>query len=362
VCITMSKVHLLYCFNMDHRKLPGTNIEVTSICLGTMNWGQQNTEAQAHEQLDYAIEHGINFIDTAEIYPIPPDKTKQGTTEGYLGSWLKKTGKRKDLIIASKVAGMMQKGSMGTREGGTLTRDSIRAAVDGSLKRLGTDYLDLYQVHGPDRITNVWGRYGVEDVDTSQDGAPIEETLSALTELVKEGKVRAIGVSNESPWGLMQYLNLAREKGLTKISTIQNQYSLLSRKFEIGLSEMCLRENIGLLPYSALSMGSLTGKYLGGARPAGSRLALTDRNAHYNPPQSQAAIQRYVDLAKKYSLDPAAMAIAFATSRPFTTSTIIGATSVEQLAVDIEGGNITLPEELLKEIADVHREYPNTHA
>jgi len=327
-----------------------------------MNWGQQNTESQAHEQLDYATAHGINFIDTAEIYPVPPQRDLQGTTEKYLGSWLAKSGKRKDLIIASKVACMLQKNSIGTRQASGLTRAEIREAIDGSLTRLGTDYVDLYQVHGPDRLTNVWGRYGVEDVDASQDGAPIEETLSALTELVKEGKVRAIGVSNESPWGVMQYLNLAREKGLAKISTIQNQYSLLNRKFEIGLSEMCLRENIGLLPYSPLSMGSLTGKYLGGARPAGSRLALTDRNAHYNPPQSQVAITRYVDLAKKYGLDPAAMAIAFTVSRPFTTSSIIGATSMEQLAVDIEAGNLTLSPEIMQEIADIHREMPNTHA
>ncbi|MCX6819684.1 MAG: aldo/keto reductase [Candidatus Adlerbacteria bacterium] len=347
---------------MQKRTLPNTDMKVSAICLGSMNWGQQNTESQAHEQLDYATGHGINFIDTAEIYPVPPQRDLQGTTEKYLGSWLAKTGKRKDLIIASKVACMLQKNSIGTRQASGLTRAEIREAIDGSLTRLGIDYLDLYQLHGPDRLTNVWGRYGVEDVDTAQDGASIEETLTALAELVKEGKVRAIGVSNESPWGVMEYLRLAREKGLPRISTIQNQYSLLNRKFEIGLSEICLRENVGLLVYSALSMGSLTGKYLGGARPAGSRLALTDRNAHYNPPQSQAAIARYVDLAKKYGLDPAAMAIAFATSRPFTTSTIIGATTLEQLAVDIEAGNISLPAELMEEIAVVHRELPNTHA
>ncbi|OGC88600.1 aldo/keto reductase [Candidatus Adlerbacteria bacterium RIFOXYC1_FULL_48_26] len=347
---------------MQYRKLPGTDMEVSAICLGTMNWGQQNTEEDAHAQLDYATAHGVNFIDTAEIYPIPPDRTKQGTTETYLGSWLKKSGKRKDLIIASKASCMLQKNSMGTRTAVGLTRADIREAIEGSLLRLGTDYLDLYQMHGPDRITNVWGRYGVEDIDTSQDGAAIEETLSALAELVTEGKVRAIGVSNETPWGIMQYLNVAREKGFPRISTIQNQYSLLSRKFEIGLSEMCLREHIGLLAYSALSMGSLTGKYLGGARPPAARLTLTDRNAHYNPPQSQVAIQRYVDVAKKHGLDPAAMAIAFATSRSFTTSTIIGATTLEQLAVDIEAGNITLSPEVMSDIADIHREMPNTHA
>lgn len=347
---------------MQYKVLPGTDIEVSSICLGTMNWGQQNTEEDAHAQLDYATAHGVTFIDTAEIYPIPPDASKQGTTEKYLGSWLKKRGNRDGLVIATKVAGMHQKNSMGTRTATNLSRADIRDAIEGSLLRLGIDYVDLYQTHGPDRFTNVWGRYGVETVDTSQDGAAIEETLSALAELVKEGKVRAIGVSNESPWGVMQYLNLARERGLPKISTIQNQYSLLNRKFEIGLSEMCLRENIGLLPYSPLSMGSLTGKYLGGVRPPGARMTLTDRNAHYNPPQSQTAIERYVNVAKKHGLDPAAMAIAFAASRSFVTSTIIGATTLEQLAVDIEAGNITLSQEVLNDIADIHREMPNTHA
>lgn len=347
---------------MDYRTLPGTDIQVSAVCLGTMNWGQQNTEADAHAQLDYATSHGINFIDTAEIYPIPPQRELQGTTERFLGSWLAKSGKRKDLIIASKVACMQQKNSIGTRNATGLTRADIREAIQGSLERLGTDYLDLYQLHGPDRITNVWGRYGVESVDTTQDVAPIEETLGALAELMQEGKIRAIGVSNESPWGIMEYIRLSREKGLPRISTIQNQYSLLNRKFEIGLSEMCLRENIGLLPYSTLSMGSLTGKYLGGARPAGARLTLSDRNAHYNPPQSQIAIQRYVDIAKKHGLDPAAMAIAFTISRPFTTSSIIGATTLEQLEVDIAAGDLKLSDAVLQDIADTHREMPNTHA
>ncbi len=327
-----------------------------------MNWGQQNTEEDAHAQLDYAAAHGVTFIDTAEIYPIPPDRSKQGTTEKYLGSWLKKSGKRGELVIATKVAGMQQKNSIGTRNATNLSRSDIREAIDGSLSRLGVDYVDLYQLHAPDRIANFWGRYGVESVDTSTDGAPIEETLSALDELVKEGKVRAIGLSNDTPWGVMEFLRLSREKNLPRISTIQNQYSLLNRKFEIGLSEMCLRENIGLLPYSPLSMGSLTGKYLGGARPPGARLTLTDRNAHYNPPQAQAAIERYIDIAKKHGLDPAAMAIAFTAGRSFVTSSIIGATTIEQLAVDIEASNLTLSQDVMDEIATVHREMPNPHA
>lgn len=347
---------------MKYRILPNTDIEVSSICLGTMNWGQQNTEAQAHEQLDYAIAHDVNFIDTAEIYPVPPQRDLQGTTERYLGSWLKKSGKRKDLIIASKVASQHQKGSIGTRQASGLTRENIRAAIDGSLSRLGTDYLDLYQLHSPDRQGNFWGRRSVESVDTSTDGASIEETLSALAELVKEGKVRAIGLSNDTPWGVNEFLRLSRENNLPRISTIQNQYSLLNRAFEIGLSEIALRENVGLLAYSPLSMGALTGKYLGGARPAGARMTLFDRNAHYNPPQAQPAIARYVEIAKKHDLDPAAMAIAFTVSRPFTTASIIGATTLEQLAVDIEAGNLMLPAEVFSEIVDVYREMPNPHA
>ncbi len=348
---------------MQEKKIPGTDITVSSLCLGTMNWGQQNSETQAHEQLDYAVESGITFIDTAEIYPVPPEKDKQGTTEKYLGSWLKKSGKRKNLIIASKVASGHQKGSIGTREANGLTRVEIRAAIEGSLKRLGTDYLDLYQVHSPDRRANFWGPRGVVEVDRRLDGAPIEETLSALTELMKEGKVRAIGVSNETPWGISEYLRLARERGLAHISTIQNQYSLINRTFEVGLSEMCLRENIGLLPYSVLSMGSLTGKYLGGAKPAGARFTLYTRNAErYNPARAQTAIEKYIAVAKKHGLSPAAMAVAFAASRSFTTSAILGATSVAQLKEVIEVGSQPLPPEVLADIEDVYRAYPDPTA
>jgi aryl-alcohol dehydrogenase-like predicted oxidoreductase len=348
---------------MQKRKIPNSNIEVTDLCLGTMNWGQQNTEEDAHAQLDYAIDNGINFIDTAEVYPIPPDKAKQGTTERYVGSWLKKSGKRDSLVLASKVASGHQKNSIGTREASGLSRDNIRAAIEGSLERLGVDYLDLYQVHSPDRQGNFWGPRGVMSVDTSTDGATIEETLEALTELVKEGKVRTIGLSNETPWGVSEYLRLAREKKFTKISTIQNQYSLINRTFEIGLSEICLREDIGLLPYSALSMGVLTGKYLDGQKPAGARFTIFERNVErYNPGHAQEAVREYVRLAQEADLEPAAMALAYAKMRPFTTSVILGATSVEQLKTDMLAADLTLSSHVLKKIESIYKHFPDPTA
>lgn len=325
---------------MKYKKLPHTDIEVSTICLGSMNWGQQNSEAEAHEQLDYAVAHGVNFIDTAEMYPIPPEQTKQGTTERFIGSWLAKRGKRDDLIIASKVASSNLIGTRPIPAGGRTiyNRDNIRTAVEGSLTRLGTDYLDLYQVHWPERRTNFFGIRNVDFVDETE-STPIEETLSALSELVQEGKVRAIGVSNETPWGVAEYLRLSREKNLTRISTIQNQYSLTNRSFEVGLSEMSLREDVGLLAYSPLSGGVLSGKYLGGAKPVGARFTLYTRNSdRYNNPNVQTAVEKYVTLARDNGLDPSAMALAFCVSRPFMTSTIIGTTSVEQVAADIAGG------------------------
>lgn len=348
---------------MKRKKIPNTTIEVSELCLGTMNWGQQNTENEAHEQLDFATSNGINFIDTAEVYPIPPDKSKQGKTEEYLGSWLKKTGKRESLILASKVSSRHQSGAMGTREASGLSKENIRTAIEGSLSRLGTEYLDLYQVHSPDRVANFWGPRGVSSIDHTEDGTSIEETLTALTELVKEGKIRAIGLSNETPWGVSEYLRLAREKGLTRISTIQNQYSLLNRTFEIGLAEMCLRENIGLLPYSVLSMGVLSGKYLGGAKPEGSRFALFVRNQErYNPERAQVVVEKYVTLAKKHNMTPSAMAVAFAVSREFITSTILGATSVSQLKEVVDQKNFPLSLDVLKEIEEVYQNFPDPTA
>jgi aryl-alcohol dehydrogenase-like predicted oxidoreductase len=329
-----------------------------------MNWGQQCSESDAHEQLDYAISQGINFIDTAEMYPIPPDPAKQGTTERFIGTWLKKRGKRDNLIIASKVAAS---NNIRTRKiwSGTRTKydkRNILEAIDGTLERLQTAYIDIYQVHWPERDMNMFGVRGVERL-SGNDGTPIEETLEALSEVVKAGKVRYVGVSNESPWGLNEYLRVAKEKGLPRVVTIQNQYSLTNRTFEIGLSEICLREGVGVLPYSPLDGGVLSGKYLAGAQPAGARHTLFDRNrARYNNQFVQNAVAAYVGVAKKHGLEPAQMALAFVNDRAFTTANIIGATTMEQLKADIASADMRLSEEVMKDIAEVYSTYPDPHA
>ncbi len=354
---------------MHYKKIPGTDIEVPTICLGTMTWGQQNSEEQAHEQLEYAVEEkGLKFIDTAEMYPVPPTPELQGTTERFIGTWLKKRGKRDDLIIASKVtpSDMIRTRSIELNADNTksrLDRKSIREAIEGSFERLHVDYLDLYQVHFPERKTNFFGPRGFTELDPHEDATSIEETLEAMTELLKEGKVRAIGVSNETPWGINEYLRLSREKGLARISTTQNQYALTNRTYEIGLSEIGLRENVGLLAYSPLAMGVLSGKYLGGARPEGARFTLTNRNApRYNSEAVQPAVSAYVEIAKKHGIDPSAMAIAFVASRPFVTSAIFGATTLDQLKTNISAGELTLSPEILAEIEGVYKAIPDPTA
>lgn len=349
---------------IEKRKLGNTDIEVPAICLGTMVWGTQNNEEEAHEQLSYGVdERGINFIDTAEVYPIPPTAELQGLTESYIGSWLNKRGKRGDLIIASKVC--VNDGVIRTRGDGSplkYNKKNINEAIDGSLERLGTDYIDLYQIHWPERTANFFGKREYEK-NYEEDTTPIRETLEALDEIIKAGKARYIGVSNETPWGVMEYLRLAREEGLPRIVSIQNQYSLVNRHFEIGLSEIAIKEKIGLLPYSVLSGGVLTGKYLGGARPEGARFSLTERNSgRYNAPQYQEVIAAYVDLAKKHGIDPAQLAVAFSTTRDFTTSTIIGSTSVDQMKACIDAGEMKLSDEVLGDIQTLHEKYPNLQA
>lgn len=348
---------------MQTRKLGSSDLEVPVICLGTMNWGQQNNEEQAHQQLDYAInERGLTFIDTAEMYPVPPERERQGRTETYIGNWLKKRGRRDDLTIATKIAAGM---FIQTRDTGPIPRydrKSIREAIDGSLQRLQTDYVDLYQVHFPERKTNFFGIRGYSH-DPNDESTPIEETLDALGELVKEGKVRYIGVSNETPWGVNQYLKIAEKKSLPRIVSIQNQYSLLNRTFEIGLAEIASKENIGLLAYSSLNMGVLTGKYLNGAKPAGARFTLFERNQdRYNPENAQEAIKAYIELAQDNGLKPEHLALGFVISRSFTTSVIVGATSVEQLKSDIDSADITLSEQVLKGIESIHNKYPDITA
>lgn len=345
---------------MKYGKIPNTDLEVSKICLGTMNWGQQNSEDEAHQQLDLAMSLGVNFIDTAEVYPIPPEPEKQGTTERYVGAWLKKRGKRDDLVIASKVAAshvITTRPKPGTRT--IYDRANILAAIDGTLERLQTDYIDIYQVHWPERSTNFFGPRGVESL-TDEHTTPIEETLRTLAEVVNSGKVRHIGISNETPWGLHEYLRLSREEKLPRVVTIQNQYSLLNRTFEVGLSEMCLRENVGLLAYSPLSGGVLSGKYLNDAKPAGARFTLFTRNAaRYNASHLQPSIRAYVELATKHGLDTSQMALAFVNGRTFTAATIIGTTSLEQVKSNIASVDLVLSPELLTEIRQLYTVMPD---
>ena len=344
---------------MEKRRLGRTDIDVSVICLGTMTFGEQNTEAEGHAQLDYALDHGVTFIDTAEMYPVPPNAKTQGRTEEIIGSWIAARRNRDKFVLATKVIGASRSGFEHIREGkAKLDRKNIEAAIDASLRRLNTDYVDLYQLHWADRQTNSAGQFGYVHKD-SPNATPIEETLEALAGLVKAGKIRAVGVSNETPWGLHAFLRAAEEKGLPRIASIQNAYSLLFRPFEIGLAEMAIREDVGLLAFSPLAMGALSGKYLGGAMPQGSRMALfTSRFGRYITPKPMAVTEKLVALAKEHGLSPTQMALAYVNGRPFVTSNIIGATNVEQLAENIGSADITLSSEVLDGIDTILREEP----
>lgn len=346
---------------MKYRKLGHTDLEVSLIGLGTMTWGEQNTEAEAHEQLDYALSRGVNLVDAAEMYPVPPKPETQGRTETYIGTWLAKTGRRQDIVLASKVAGPVSdpKRPNHIRGGRTrLTRQNMTEALDGSLKRLQTDYLDLYQLHWPDRSTTFFGRTSYPWRD-EPDTVPIEETLEALQGFVKAGKVRYIGVSNETPWGVAQFLKYAETRNLPRIASIQNPYNLLNRVYENGLSEFSHRDGVGLLAYSPLAMGVLSGKYLNGARPEGARMTLFTRFDRYANPQAEQATAEYVKLAQEHGLSPATMALAFVNQQPFVHSNLIGATNLDQLKENIDSVDVTLSEEVLQGIKAIHRRYPN---
>lgn len=341
---------------MEYRKLGHTDLDVSLLCLGTMTFGQQNNEGEAYRQLDYAVEHGINFIDCAEMYPVPPKSKTQGRTEQYIGNWLVKRGRRDDLIIATKATGP---GPAHIRGGPRLNREHIEQAIEGSLQRLQTHYIDLYQIHWPERKTNFFGKLGYiphDDTDTTA----IEETLAVLADLVNAGKVRYIGISNETPWGMKEYLRLAERHKLPRIVSIQNPYNLLNRSYEVGLAEMSYRENIGLLAYSPLAFGVLSGKYLHGQKPEHSRITLWGEHfIRYTKPHCLEATRRYVELARQHDLSPAQMALAFVNSRPFLSSTIIGATRMDQLQEDIESINLKLSKEVLAGIEAVHLEISN---
>ncbi|EGQ8087905.1 NADP(H)-dependent aldo-keto reductase [Vibrio vulnificus] len=341
---------------MQYTKLPHSTLEISKLSLGTMTFGEQNSQQDAFEQLDYAVAQGINFIDTAEMYPVPPKAQSQGLTEQFIGNWLSKSGKREKVLIATKIAG--PRNVLYIRDNMSLNRRHIHTAIDDSLTRLQTDYVDLYQLHWPQRQTNCFGQLNYPYPDT-QEEVTLIETLEALNELVKAGKVRYIGVSNETPWGVMTLLRLAEKHDLPRIVSIQNPYNLLNRSFEVGLSEISHYEGVQLLAYSPMAFGTLSGKYLDGARPKGARCTLFERFQRYFTPQGLEATNAYVSLARDYGLDPAQMALAFVNQRPFVASNIIGATTLDQLKANIESLNVKLEDEVLNKIQQIGTTYSN---
>ena len=343
---------------MQYKRLGRTDIEVSLICLGTMTWGEQNTEAEAHEQLDYAVDAGINFIDTAELYPVAPMEETQGRTETCLGNWLNKRKDRDKLIIASKVCASADWIPYLRNGDAKLDRKNIEAALNASLKRLQTDYLDLYQPHWPERDTNYFGKQDYYHAP-EKDGIPIEETLGVLNDLVQAGKIRQLGISNETAWGTSEYLRVSDKKQFPRIVSIQNPYNLLNRSFEIGLSEFSHREDVGLLAYSPMAFGVLSGKYLNDAKPEGARITLFERFSRYTNENGIACTAAYVNLAKESGLDPAQMALAFVNTRPFLTSNIIGATNMTQLKSNIASLDVNISKDVLREIENIHENQPN---
>lgn len=343
---------------MNYTTLPNTDLKVSKLCLGTMTFGNQNTEAEAHAQLDYAVERGINFIDTAEMYPIGGNEHIFGSTERHIGTWLKKIGKTKrdELVIATKIAGP-NRGLEYIRQPLDFSKKSIHQAVDLSLKNLQTEYIDLYQTHWPERVMNMFGKRGITEIDT-QWTENFQKVLAVFDGLIKEGKIKHIGVSNEAPWAVMKYISESEKQQLPKIATIQNPYSLLNRLFEVGLSEICMRENIGLLAYSPLGFGILTGKHLTGTVPK-SRIDLFPQFTRYTGPTATKATQLYEQLAQDNGLTLTEMALSFVFHQGFVTSTIIGATSMDQLKQNMDAYHIKLSKELLLEIDKIHDLQPN---
>ncbi|MFZ4761522.1 MAG: aldo/keto reductase [Alphaproteobacteria bacterium] len=346
---------------MKKRRLGNTDIMVSEICLGTMTWGQQNTAAEAFAQMNLAVEMGVNFFDTAELYAIPPRAQTYGKTEEIIGQWLKEdASRRQQLILATKAAGKAPAFSWIRNGEARLDRENITAALEASLQRLNTDYVDLYQLHWPDRPSNRFGALGYKHEEDGVDYLPLmQQTLEILGEFVACGKIRTIGVSNETPWGVMSFLQLAAQYGLPRLVSIQNPYNLLNRVYDIGLAEISLRESCGLLAYSPIAGGSLTGKYLHGIIPAGSRRSIDPRPSRYNNRRADQAIAEYMALARAYDLHPAQMAIAFTLQQPFLTASIIGATNIEQLSINLATIDKKPPAELWEKIDALHQQNPN---
>ncbi len=341
---------------MNYKKLGNTEINVSTICLGTMTWGEQNTQNEAFEQMDYSLDNGVNFWDTAELYAVPPKAETYGYTETIIGNWFEKTKKRKDVILASKVGGPSRK-YMRNGEN-SFTGKNLEDALHGSLKRLKTDYIDLYQLHWPERNVNNFGRLGYEHKEN--DWNKFEDVLENLKKFIEEGKIRYVGLSNETPWGVMNYLQLAKDKDLPRMMSIQNPYSLLNRSYEVGLAEVSIRENIGCLSYSPLASGYLTGKYRNKQFPKGSRMERDfDFWTRYRKPNMEEAVEDYYKISQKFDLDMSQMSIKFCEVQDFMTSVIIGATTMEQLKTNVESVKVILDSEVIKEINNVQKKYPN---
>ena len=342
---------------MKFKTLGNTDLKVSLICLGTMTWGEQNTQEEGFDQMDYALDKGVNFWDTAELYSVPPKPETFGRTEIIIGNWFKKTKKRKEVILATKVCGPMR---AYVRGGGyQYGKKNITEAIEGSLKRLQTDYIDLYQLHWPERDTNMFGRLGYEHTE-KEDWNRFEDILETLQKFIDNGKIRYLGLSNETPWGVNKFLELASKKKLPRMMSVQNPYNLLNRTYEVGLAEISVREKIGLLAYSPLAIGYLTGKYMNNQIPKKSRLDHdSDFWTRYNKPNTEKAVKAYYDIAKKYNIDMAQMSLKFCEIQPFTTSVIIGATTLEQLKTNVESVNVNLEKNVIKEINDVQKTYPN---
>ncbi|MBD1157341.1 aldo/keto reductase [Pelagibacterales bacterium SAG-MED20] len=342
---------------MNYKKLGNTDLDVSTICLGTMTWGEQNTQNDGFEQMDFALDQGVNFWDTAEIYSVPPKEETFGHTETIIGNWFEKTKKREKVIIASKVCGPMREYVRGG--GNQFGKKNITDALEGSLKRLKTDYIDLYQLHWPERNTNFFGRLGYEH-DDDNNWTEFEDILENLEKFIKEGKIRHIGLSNETPWGLSKYLEISKKKDLPRVLSVQNPYSLLNRTYEVGLAEISVREQAGLLAYSPLACGYLTGKYRNNQLPKNSRMERDGKFwTRYNNQNARKAIDLYYEVAKKNNLSLTQISLKFLEIQPFLTSVIIGATTMEQLKTNVESVNIKLSEEIIKDINEIQKIYPN---